>query len=131
MTLLPSIPTPDFESIAEIQVCHFVDQLQDDGLILWSLLSFHVIHHIKFDDTSCHITAYFTFVFICLRQNTHIWTIFGDRAGVELCLFSLKIWLITLFFHIKLPFLFKNHYKRIFHSLILIILSKVMLHFLS
>lgn len=65
---LQPTPTPGFDSTVKTQVRHFVDQQRqnNDGSILWSL-NFHVIHHKKVDDTSCHIAVYLASVFYFAR----------------------------------------------------------------
>lgn len=87
------IPTPDFESIVKIQVCHFVDNnfriMMDEIMVT---LNFHVINHIKIDDTSCCITIYLSFVFI-LPEAEYPWfeTYLGVGQGsVNHCIFLHK-----------------------------------------
>lgn len=115
---LQPTPTPGFDSTVKTQVCHFVDQqLQNnDGSILWSL-NFHVIHHKKVDDTSCHIAVYLASVFIlpeakCLWVN-YIWGL----AEMNLCILSHQNLVNGFIFPIMLSFLSKNDHKSIFHCL--------------
>lgn len=113
---LQSIPSPGFDSVVEIQVCHFVDQqLQKNaGSILWSLWILMSFIAKKFDDTSCHITAYLAPVFI-LPEAEYAWLnyIWG-LARMELYLSSPKIWLLN-FLH-KATFSFQKWSQKYFPS---------------
>ena len=126
---LQSTPTPGFDSTIKTQMCHFVDQqLQNyDGSILWSL-NFHVIHHKKVDDTSCHITVYLASVFIFPKAKYLWWTIFGGWQRWN-CILSHQNLVNGFIFPMMLSFLSKNDHKSIFHWPILITVSNITLVF--
>lgn len=49
-------------------------------------LNFHVIYHIKMDDTSCHITVYLASVFILPKAKHLCLNYTGGLAEMELYL---------------------------------------------